>query len=242
MLDLRRDPALFGEPVSLPVLAIGPSLAVTAAPTAGVPLFERCPAAHSVIVGGCHLEVRGLVSSHRSVALPGGTPHRLLSLTGSHACVAYLDPRRYTFEDAQRLAHAWRRFVPGRDDVREAFGDAISAPRRRVDRRALVALEALDADDLTIAEAARRVGLSESRLTHLVTDTLGSPPRSFRTWFKLRRAIGEALFGGATLTQAAHRAGFADSAHLTRTCKQLMGVRPAQMMPRIIHVMNDTDR
>jgi AraC-like DNA-binding protein len=59
------------------------------------------------------------------------------------------------------------------------------------------------------------------------------PPR---TWFTLRRALHETMFGAANLTQAAHRAGFADSAHLTRTCKRLMGVRPAQMLPRTVYV------
>jgi len=38
-------------------------------------------------------------------------------------------------------------------------------------------------------------------------------------------------------TQAAHRAGFSDSAHLTRTSKQLLGVRPAEMLPQVVHVL-----
>lgn len=227
------------QPIS-PVLALGPHLALTVARTAGVPLFARCPPVHSVILGRCRLEVGGSVHTHTSVALPANTPHTLLALEGPYAGVAYLDARRYRFEDAQHLAEAWRRFVPGRDDLREAFGDALKTPKRRVDARLLRVLDALDAEGLSVAEAARHVGLSDSRLTHLMTDTLGAPPRTWRAWFKLRRAIGETLFNAANLTQAAHRAQFADSAHLTRTCKQLMGVRPAQMLPQTVYVSIDS--
>jgi len=39
----------------------------------------------------------------------------------------------------------------------------------------------------------------------------------------------------AGLHVGAQDAGFADSAHFTRTCKQLMGVRPAQMLPRTVY-------
>ncbi len=224
-----------------PTLALGPHLAITAARTSGVELFARCPPAHSVILGRSRIAFNGGVHTQTSVALPAGLPHLPLALEGPTACVAYLDARRYRFEDAQRLAEAWRGFVPGHDDVRDLFHDALTPPRRRVDRRLLRALEAIDLDDLSVAEVARRVDLSESRLTHLMTETLGAPPRTWRTWLKLRRAIGETLFADANLTQAAHRAGFSDSAHLTRTCKQLTGVRPAHMLPRVVYVLKDQE-
>lgn len=170
------------------------------------------------------------------MVLPAGTSHTVVAFGEPYAGVAYLDARRYRFEDVQRLGERWRGFAPGRDDLREALGDALAMPRRRVDGRVLRALEALDLEGLSVAEASARHGLSESRLTHLTTETLGAPPRVWRAWFKLQRAIREAALGDANLTEAAHRAGFADSAHLTRTSKRLLGVRPAEMLPRIVHV------
>jgi AraC-like DNA-binding protein len=239
MQALRFDPPLATSVASSPVLALGPHLALTTAETKGVRLFARCPPVHSVLLGRCTIEHAGGVHTLSSLAVPANTPHRVLALAGPYAGVAYLDARRYRFEDAQRLAHAWRGFEPGRDDLREAFGDALKLARRRVDARLLRALEALDGERLSVAQAALRVGLSESRLTHLMTDTLGAPPRTWRAWFKLQRAVGETLFNHKNLTQAAHQAGFADSAHLTRTCKQLTGVRPAQMMPRAVFVSSE---
>ncbi|HEX6242615.1 MAG TPA: helix-turn-helix domain-containing protein [Polyangiales bacterium] len=220
-------------------LALAARAAITTARTDGVRLFTRSPPAHSVILGRARLACEGSVRSVRAVALPAGTPHTLLSLADAHASVAYLDARYYRFEDAAYLAQRWRGFVPGRDDVRELLGDALLRPQRRVDRRLLRALSALEAGELDVPSAARQVDLSDSRLTHLMTETLGAPPRTWRAWFKLRHAIAETVLHGATLTQAAHRAGFVDSAHLTRTCKQLMGVAPARVLPRTIHVCDD---
>lgn len=216
---------------------VSPHVALTVAATAGVRLFERCPPVHSVLIGPCRLVAEGReLSAPRSIALPANVPHTPLVFRGPFAAVAYLDARRYRFEDAQRLAERWRGFVPGRDDLREAMGDAIAIPERRVDPRLSSALALLEQGGASVLEAATRVGLSESRLTHLMTEALGAPPRTWRTWLTLRRALHAVMFGGSNLTQAAHRAGFADSAHLTRTCKRLLGVRPAEMMPRTVHV------
>lgn len=220
------------------VLAVGPHAVITGAATAGVRLFERSSLVHGVLLGPCELTLAGRrVRSEGAVALPAGAPHSIVGFGAPYACVAYLDPRRYGFEDVRRLAAKWQGFVPGLDDLREALADTFAPPPRRVDHRLLRALDAIDADGLSVADAAARAGLSESRLTHLTTETLGAPPRVWRAWFKLQRAIREAALGTANLTEAAHRAGFSDSAHLTRTSKQLLGVRPARMLPHVVHVV-----
>jgi len=225
------------------VLVVGPHAVITGAGTAGVRLFERCPPVHGVLLGSCELTMAGRrIRSEGAVALPAGTPHAIVGFGGPYACVAYLDPRRYGFEDVRRLATRWQGFVPGHDDLREALGDAFAPAPRRVDQRLLRALDAIDAEGHSVADAAARVGLSESRMTHLTTETLGAPPRVWRAWFKLQRAIREAVLGTANLTQAAHRAGFSDSAHLTRTSKQLLGVRPAEMLPQVVHVVGAPTR
>ncbi len=219
---------------------LGPSLALTEARSAGVKLFERQPPLHSILLGAYRVEVGGsLLSQSSALALPAGTPHRVVKIEGPSACVAYLDARRYGFGDVQRLAERWRGFVAGKDDLREAFGDALALPVRRLDRRLVRALDSLETEGATVESAARLVGLSTGRLTHLTTETLGPSPVEFRTWFKLRRALGQALLGGANLTAAAHAAGFSDSAHLTRTCKRLMGVAPAGMLPPTLYLAND---
>ncbi len=232
----REHPSVADEAPT--VLVVGPHVALTSTRTKGVRLFERRPPLHGVLLGRCEVAFEGRrVRSDGALALPAGVSHSVVAFDDPYAGVAYLDARRYRFEDVQRLAERWRGFVPGHDDLREALGDALAIPHRRVDGRMLRALDAIDTDGLSVVEASARQGLSESRLTHLTTETLGAPPRVWRAWFKLQRAIREAALGAANLTEAAHRAGFADSAHLTRTSKQLLGVRPAEMLPRVVHVV-----
>ncbi len=232
-LDLGPLPVGEQTPTTL---VLGPSTALVCARTAGVALFRRCPPVHTILLGQCRLELDGQVHHPRVVAIPANTPHTLHHISDTHAAAAYLDARRYRFEDVQRLAERWSGFVPGRDDLREAFADADRLPQRHVDPRLLQALEAIQHEHLSVVDAAAQVGLSSSRLTHMMTDQLGAPPRRWAAWFKLTEAIAHTVFARANLTQAAHEAGFCDSAHLTRTSKQLTGVRPARMLPQQVFV------
>jgi AraC-like DNA-binding protein len=217
------------------VLALSPMCALAVADSTGARLYPRRPPAHNVIVGSGVIAHGNRTRSGRVFAVPPNTSHTIVALEKPVVMVAYLDARRYTFSDAERLARRWRGFVPGEDDPREALGDALECPRRRLDPRLETLLSSLEAGEPSVARAARRAGLSESRATHLATEELGAPPRLWRTWFRLRGAIGEITLGGATLTEAAHRAGFFDSAHLTRTCKSFLGVAPSQALPSTVH-------
>lgn len=229
MAATRAEPSL-QSPRPWPELLLSRQLALTAAPTAGVRLFARRPPVHSIVLGHCRLVTEGAVHRGSVTAIPANVPHTLV-LDAPYAGVAYLDARYYRFEDVRRLADTWSGFVPGVDSLHDAFGDALTVPRRSCDARILGALDALDTIDATVSECAALVGLSESRLTHLMVEELGAPPRTWRTWLKLRRAISESMSAGTNLTRAAHSAGFTDSAHLTRTCKKLTGVLPSQMLP-----------
>ena len=82
-----------------------------------------------------------------------------------------------------------------------------------------------------LATLARIAHTSESWLAHAFTDTIGVPIRRYVLWRRLRLAI-EAALGGASLTQAAHAAGFADAAHLSRTFRDNFGVAPSFLFSR----------
>jgi AraC-like DNA-binding protein len=79
----------------------------------------------------------------------------------------------------------------------------------------------------SLGEAAAAVGLSATRLGHLFTEQLGLPYTAWRRWTRLQHAM-TAVQRGASLTQAAHEAGFTDSAHLTRVCRAMFGITPTQ--------------
>lgn len=63
---------------------------------------------------------------------------------------------------------------------------------------------------------------------HWFAEVSGLPFRAYVRWLRLQRAV-RTLADGSTLTEAAHWAGFSDSAHLTRTFVATFGVRPASL-------------
>ena len=83
------------------------------------------------------------------------------------------------------------------------------------------------ADDL-----AARAGLSPSRFLHLFKIETGVPLRRYRIWNRMGaviRACGE----GASLTEAAHAAGFASSAHFSSAFRDMFGMMPSDL-PRAL--------
>lgn len=79
---------------------------------------------------------------------------------------------------------------------------------------------------IRLADVANAVHLSESHLAHLFAERIGVPLRRYVLWQRLRTAVETAMCG-ASLTDAAHAAGFADSAHLSRTFRDTFGVTPS---------------
>jgi ribosome-associated protein len=70
-----------------------------------------------------------------------------------------------------------------------------------------------------LRDAATLVGLSPGRTRHLFVQHTGLPFRTWLLWHRLVRAL-EGWSDGDSLTEAAHAAGFADSAHLSRTFRR----------------------
>lgn len=79
-----------------------------------------------------------------------------------------------------------------------------------------------------LSDAVAVSGLSASRLRHLFVEQTGLPFKTYLLWLRLTRAV-EAYASGASLTHAAHQAGFSDSAHLSRTFRRMFGIPPASL-------------
>lgn len=82
---------------------------------------------------------------------------------------------------------------------------------------------------ISVAEIAAGVELSESRFSHLFTENVRVPVRRYLLWLRLRDAM-HLLAQGTSLTEVAHEAGFADSAHLTRTFRSQLGIAPSALI------------
>jgi AraC-like DNA-binding protein len=75
---------------------------------------------------------------------------------------------------------------------------------------------------ITVSVLAKKVNLSENRLTHLFKEQVGIPIRRYLLWLRLSDALME-LSRGGSFTHAAHYAGFSDAAHLSRTYRKMYG-------------------
>jgi AraC-like DNA-binding protein len=74
-----------------------------------------------------------------------------------------------------------------------------------------------------VSQLAAEVQVSPGRLIHLWKEQLGVPLRRYMLWLRLRHVV--ACVGiGKSLTEAAYEAGFADSAHLSRTFRSMFGL------------------
>jgi AraC-like DNA-binding protein len=81
---------------------------------------------------------------------------------------------------------------------------------------------------LTLDTVAAEAFLSPSRFRHLFVEQTGMALRPYILWRRFLR-VWDLLAEGESLSTAAHRAGFADAAHLTRTSRRMFGFPPSAL-------------
>ena len=82
---------------------------------------------------------------------------------------------------------------------------------------------------IRLSEVAGAAALSPDPFRHLFVQETGTAFRPYLLWLRLNVAI-ECSMDGRSWTEAAHEAGFSDSAHLTRTFKRMFGMNPATLV------------
>ncbi|HUH54260.1 MAG TPA: AraC family transcriptional regulator [Rhodanobacter sp.] len=83
--------------------------------------------------------------------------------------------------------------------------------------------------ELTLAQVAAMAHLSPSRFRHLFVAQTGISFRAYLLWARVGLAVARGMAGGSW-TGAAQQAGFADSAHLSRTCRRMFGIAPTMLV------------
>jgi transcriptional regulator GlxA family with amidase domain len=82
---------------------------------------------------------------------------------------------------------------------------------------------------ILVRDIAAEVDLSESRFSHLFSENLRVPVRRYLLWLRLRDAL-HMMGSVGNLTEAAHTAGFSDSAHLSRSFRSALGIAPSDLV------------
>lgn len=102
---------------------------------------------------------------------------------------------------------------------------------RGIDRRVAFALDYIEnhlADSDSLEHVAQRLSLTSRYLRKLFEQEIGLSPQRYRQWCKLRTALGGVL-QGESFTEAAATAGFTDSAHFSRTFRDMFGAPPSSI-------------
>ncbi|MFF0527939.1 helix-turn-helix domain-containing protein [Nocardia amikacinitolerans] len=187
------------------------------------------------------IDAAGRSATAEVAIIPPGVRHEVRATPGARGFIAYLDSAGLV----GHAALAWLGDLPA-DQVTSWVTAATpsitaAAPQRnsasRPPRRAThpVVGEALRvaaasaSGPPSLGDLAAAVAMSPSRLSHLFTEHVGLPYAAWRRWTRLQLAVGTVRAGGS-LTEAAHAAGFTDSAHLTKTCRDLFGITPTEAL------------
>ncbi|MGV0815494.1 AraC family transcriptional regulator [Mycolicibacterium boenickei] len=200
----------------------------------------------------------GFAQRCRIAVVAGGTRHALRSDGASAALSIYLSPETPTAATLNALSRA-RGAVPGvwaLDDV-DDLGVAVAAAVRGDDlggaadlvvaellgradpeggspvhpqlRQALERVAARIPSRTDLGSVADDVALSPDYLGRLFKNQTGASFAATARWTRLLTALDH-LSKGASITDAAHLAGFADGAHATRVCRELTGIAPSDVV------------
>jgi len=144
---------------------------------------------------------------------------------------ALASPLRAAFEagvDAATLGAVAQRAIDTLVAPRAGMASPDDAP---VDPRISAAIDWIRArlsTPITLADAARAVHLSPGRFRHLFVAQTGTTFRAYLLWARVGAAVAAGM-AGRSWTDAAQEAGFADSAHLGRTCRRMIGIAPGML-------------
>jgi AraC-like DNA-binding protein len=130
-----------------------------------------------------------------------------------------------------RMGHARARTVF--EVVVERVAATLAEPMP-LDPRILHVLDMLRHDpDCMLETLAAAIGVSPSRLSHLFTAQMCLSLRSYAAWRRISNAMWMLMNDASlSMTDIAHRVGFSDSSHFTRTFYQFTGHRPTQVRGR----------
>ena len=111
--------------------------------------------------------------------------------------------------------------------------------RDRFVGRALMAMHASPAEDWTIDELGRRVGLSRSALSDRFVEFVGQPPMQYLTHWRMQLASGLLRSSNATVATIAQEVGYDSEAAFARAFKRLVGAPPAAWRRALVDKHHD---
>jgi len=177
---------------------------------------------------------RGVNMAMLLIAPEGKLGQRLFQIAGSPNIVAL---ERTLAQELRQLAGGIGVDDAGSNDILHKMVEAVAGSSSRettasIDPRVLQSIEWIRSGrehGILVKDIAAEVDLSESRFSHLFTEHVRVPVRRYLLWLRLRDVL-HMMASAGSLTEAAHSAGFADSAHLSRTFRTALGIAPSDLV------------
>ncbi len=128
-----------------------------------------------------------------------------------------------------KLAYAAQDAMQGDASAIAGLRDRLAPALRAIPPAVAAAVEAIHADPMwrmSQDELARRIGIERTQALRLFKAATGQGFRAFKLWSALQYATQQ-MAEGALVRTAAMDAGFADTAHLSRTFQHFFGLTPS---------------
>lgn len=183
--------------------------------------FDGGGGAHAVL----HIDAETVTAQTLRRELLEGRPYRILDEPAAERAGGELAP---LLDDAGGCREVRKRF---RAALAALAGTEAVDSDPAVDQRLLPVLDRLreiDHPTPPVSELAAMAHLSTSRFQHVFREQMGMPPARYALWQRMY-AAARRVAEGASVTRAAHEAGFADSAHFAREFRRFNGQSPTSM-------------
>lgn len=176
------------------------------------------------------------------------TPHKAISgegelfmlfidpdtIVGKAIMKKYLKSESFVIKNIPRFSGLYKEYSTAselRKAVKNLLESLDTVHTDSIDPRIIKSLKVIENNpqkNITVPQIANEICLSESRLQHLFKENVGIPIQSFLLWKRIISAV-QLTQKTNDLTSIAYNAGFSDSAHFSRSFKQMFGVQPKEL-------------
>ncbi len=181
--------------------------------------------------------INGQIREGRSAIIASDVEHSIVSMDDSAKMLLIMPLTDLYFQIKDRLKDEcviYEQYYSVEEMISELNKSCITYKKIIEDQRVIEIIEKINVDtylDKSVAEIAKYINLSESRLEHLFSQKTGIRLKHYLLLHKLRKAYKQ-VCEGKSVTEAAYEGGFADSSHLAVVSKRLLGISVSDVIKK----------
>lgn len=173
--------------------------------------------------------ISGEIKEGKTAIISSDVNHSIISMD-ENAKMLLIMPLTDLYFQINELLHngyaIYEKFYSIEMIIHELNKSGITYKKSMNDNRVIELIDQINMDTYagnSVAEIAKILNVSESRLEHLFSEKTGIRLKHFLLLHKLKKAYKQ-VCDGKTITEAAYEGGFADSSHLAVVSKRVLGI------------------